>query len=64
MLLLVELATTSTPTPTTSTTSTTEVQRIVGDPLPGWTVLGAGFALLVVILVAGFVAQRHIARTH
>ena len=40
-------------------TTTTEVKRIVGDPLPTWVVVGAGIAVLVVILVAGLVARRH-----
>ena len=39
-------------------TTTTEVRRIVGDPLPKWVVLGAGLALLVVILVAGVLVSR------
>jgi hypothetical protein len=39
-------------------TTTTEVRRIVGDPLPKWVVLGAGVALLVVILLAGVVVRR------
>jgi hypothetical protein len=33
-------------------TSTTEVQRVVGDPLPVWQVLAAA-ALLLVLIVAG-----------
>jgi hypothetical protein len=39
-------------------TTTTEVRRVVGDPLPEWVVIGAGLALLVVILVAGFLVRR------
>ena len=39
-------------------TTTTEVQRVVGDPLPKWVVVGAGLALLVVILLAGFLVRR------
>jgi hypothetical protein len=39
-------------------TTTTEVRRVVGDPLPKWVVIGAGLALLVVILVAGFAVRR------
>jgi hypothetical protein len=39
-------------------TTTTEVRRIVGDPLPKWVVIGAGLALLVVILVAGLLVSR------
>ena len=39
-------------------TTTTEVQRVVGDPLPKWVVIGAGVALLVAILLAGFVVRR------
>ncbi len=40
-------------------TPTTEVRRVVGEPLPSWVVVGAGVALFVFILVAGFVARRH-----
>ena len=43
-------------------TTTTEVKRVVGDPLPPWVVWGAGIALLVVILVAGFVTRRYSSR--
>jgi hypothetical protein len=39
-------------------TTTTEVRRVVGDPLPKWVVIGAGLALLVVILVAGLLVSR------
>ena len=39
-------------------TTTTEVKRVVGEPLPTWVVLGAGAALLVVILVAGLAVRR------
>jgi hypothetical protein len=39
-------------------TTTTEVRRVVGDPLPKWVVIGAGLALLAVILVAGFLVRR------
>jgi hypothetical protein len=39
-------------------TTTTEVRRVVGDPLPKWVVIGAGLALLVVILLAGFLVRR------
>jgi hypothetical protein len=41
-----------------SQTTTTEVRRVVGDPLPKWVVIGAGLALLAVILVAGTVVSR------
>jgi hypothetical protein len=41
-------------------TTTTEVRRVVGDPLPKWVVIGAGVALLVVILVAGAVVNRRL----
>jgi hypothetical protein len=44
-------------------TTTTEVPRIVGEPLDSWVVLAAGAALLVVILVAGFVTQRRLSRS-
>ena len=39
-------------------TTTTEVQRIVGDPLPTWVVVGAGLGLLALIVVAGLLARR------
>lgn len=39
-------------------TTTTEVRRIVGDPLPTWVVVGAGLAVLGVIVVAGLLARR------
>ena len=39
-------------------TTTTEVRRIVGEPLPKWVVIGSGLALLVVILLAGFLVRR------
>ncbi len=39
-------------------TTTTEVQRVVGEPLPSWVVIAAGLALLAVILLAGFVVTR------
>ena len=39
-------------------TTTTEVRRVVGDPLPKWVVIGAGLALLAVILLAGFLVRR------
>ena len=42
-------------------TTTTEVRRIVGDPLPKWVVVGAGVALLVVIVVAGLLVRRRAA---
>ena len=38
-------------------TTTTEVQRIVGDPLPSWVVIGAGVGVLVLILIAGLLAR-------
>ena len=41
-----------------STTSTTEVPRIVGDPPADWVPWAAGVALLVAILVAGFLVMR------
>lgn len=50
-LAVVLLAATETPT--------TEVQRVVGDPLPSWVVVGAGFALFAIIVVAGVIARRH-----
>jgi hypothetical protein len=39
-------------------TTTTEVRRVVGDPLPTWVVVGAGLAILAVIVVAGLLARR------
>ena len=39
-------------------TTTTEVRRVVGDPLPKWVVIGAGLALLAVILLAGALVRR------
>jgi hypothetical protein len=39
-------------------TTTTEVRRIVGDPLSAWVVIGAGLALLAVILLAGLLVRR------
>lgn len=42
-----------------TTTTLEEVPRVVGDPLPRWVVIGAGLALLVVVLVAGwFLRER------
>lgn len=45
-----------------TTTTTEEVRRIVGDPLPLWQVFGAGFALLLVIIVAGSMVGRRMRR--
>ena len=39
-------------------TTTTEVRRIVGDPLPTEVVIGAGVALLALILLAGVLVRR------
>jgi hypothetical protein len=39
-------------------TTTTEVQRIVGDPLPLWGWWGAGLLLLVFIVLGGIWASR------
>jgi hypothetical protein len=39
-------------------TTTTEVQRVVGDPLPTGVLVGAGLAVLLVILLAGLLARR------
>lgn len=41
-----------------TTTTLEEVPRVVGDPLPRWVVLGAGFALLVVVLLVGWFLSR------
>ena len=38
-------------------TSTTAVTRVVGEPLPEWVVIGAGLALLVVIVAAALWAR-------
>ena len=40
------------------TTTTTSAPRIVGDPLPSWVVVGAGIAMLALIVVAGLLARR------
>lgn len=45
--------------PVFARTTTTEVPRVVGDPLPSWVVILASAALLVVVLVAGWLATRH-----
>jgi hypothetical protein len=39
-------------------TTTTMVPRVVGEPLPSWVVVGAGLAVLALIVVAGLVARR------
>ena len=39
-------------------TTTTEVRRIVGEPLPSWVTIAAGVALLVAILLLGWIANR------
>ena len=39
--------------PAPDATTTTAVPRIVGEPLPEGVVLGSGFVLFVVIVVAG-----------
>ncbi len=39
-------------------TTTTEVQRVVGEPLPRGVVPAAGLALLVFIVVAGLLVRR------
>ena len=41
-------------------TTTTAVPRIVGEPLDRSTVILAGLALLVVILLAGLLARRRL----
>jgi hypothetical protein len=43
---------------TTSTTAEPDVPRIVGDPLSWWAFIGAGVALFVVILAAGWFVRR------
>jgi hypothetical protein len=40
------------------TSTTEEPRRIVGDPLPSWVVIGAGLALLVLIVAAGLAVRR------
>jgi hypothetical protein len=42
-----------------TTTTSAAVRRVVGEPLPSWVVLAASAALLVAILAAGFLAERH-----
>ena len=44
-------------------TTTTEVQRIVGDPLPVWQVLAAAALLLVLILAAGLYVRGRASRS-
>lgn len=46
------------------TTTTTSAPRIVGDPLPTWVVVGAGIAMLVLIVAAGLLARRRAALGH
>ena len=41
-----------------TTTTLEEVPRVVGDPLPRWVVIGAGLALLVVVLTVGWLLTR------
>lgn len=41
-----------------ATTTTTSVPRMVGEPLNSWIVVAAAVALLVVILVAGFLVRH------
>lgn len=43
-------------------TTTTEVQRIVGDPLPSGVVVIAGLVLFALIVIAGLVVRRRAAR--
>lgn len=43
-------------------TTTTEVRRIVGDPLPSGVVVGAGVALLALIVIAGLLVRRRSSR--
>ncbi len=45
-----------------TTTTSTAVPRVVGQPLPSWVVLAASAALLVAILAAGLLVQRHLRR--
>jgi hypothetical protein len=40
------------------TTTTEVVRRVVGDPLPPWVVVASGLALLVAILVLGWLVNR------
>jgi hypothetical protein len=44
-------------------TTTTEVQRIVGDPLPVWQVVAAASLLLALILAAGFYVRSRASRS-
>src|SRR5688572_27151821 len=47
----------------TATTTTTEVQRVVGDPLPLWVWWGAGILLLVFIVAGGLWARQKMNRS-
>ena len=42
----------------TTTTTESDVPRIVGDPLSWWVFIGAGVALLAVILAGGYLVRR------
>ncbi len=44
-------------------TTTTAVRRIVGDPLPTGVVVGAGIALLMLIVIAGILVRRRSGRS-
>jgi hypothetical protein len=44
------------------TTTTTEVRRVVGEPPATWVPVAAGAAVLVAILVLGWIANRRRAR--
>jgi hypothetical protein len=44
-------------------TTTTEVERIVGDPLPGEVVVGAGAGLLALIVAGALLARRRMSRS-
>jgi hypothetical protein len=46
----------------TTTTVEPEVPRIVGDPLSWWVFIGAGVALLLFILVGGWLVKRRSSR--
>ncbi len=39
-------------------TTTTVAPRVVGEPLPSWVLVGAGLAVLALILLAGLLARQ------
>ncbi|MBA2624679.1 MAG: hypothetical protein H0U89_03630 [Acidimicrobiia bacterium] len=37
---------------------TTEAERFSGEPLPGWVLIAAGLAVLVVVVLVGLLLRR------